>query len=99
MTTFLVEAYEPGPPKGGLAALEARARAAAATGDVRYVRSIFTPQDELCLHVFESSSREHLERSLATAGFGYVRVTEAAELPSSRPDRAEARTREERRNE
>jgi hypothetical protein len=98
VATFLVEAYEPRGGAGALAALEGRARDAARARGVRYVRSIFTPQDELCLHVFESSSRERLEQALAAAGFGYVRVTEAAELPLSQRGRAEARARQERRN-
>ena len=98
MATFLVEAYEPRGGAGALAALEGRARDAARARGIRYVRSIFTPQDELCLHVFESSSHERLEQVLAAAGFGYVRVTEAAELPRSHGDRAEAGAREERRN-
>ena len=98
MATFLVETYEPRARDSALAALEARARAAARGRGIRYVRSIFTPQDELCLHVFESPSRERLEQSLAVAGFGYVRVTEAAELPRSQRDRAGAWTTKERRN-
>ena len=84
MVTFLVETYEPRERAGALSILEARARAAAGTGGVKYVRSIFTPQDELCLHVFESPSRERLEEAMAAAGFGYVRLAEAAELPERR---------------
>ena len=97
MATFLVEAYEARVRTGALAALEARARAAARTGGIRYVRSIFTPEDELCLHVFESPSRERLEQSMAAAGFAYVRVTEAAEFPRPQRDRTEARAPHERR--
>ena len=84
MVAFLVETYEPRERAGALAVLEARARAAAGAGGVRYVRSIFTPQDELCLHVFESPSREQLEEAMAAVGFGYVRMTEAAEFPERR---------------
>lgn len=98
MATFLVETHEPRAHGSALAALEARARAAARARGIRYVRSIVTPQDQLCLHVFESRSRESLEQSLAGAGFRYVRVTEAAELPLSQRSRAEARARKERRN-
>jgi hypothetical protein len=84
VATFLVETYEPREQVGALAVLEARARAAAGTGGVSYVRSIFTPQDELCLHVFDSPSRERLEEAMAAARFGYVRMTEAAEVPERR---------------
>ncbi len=84
VVTFLVETYEPPGPADALSALEARARAAVGTGDVEYVRSILTPQDELCLHVFESPSRERLEEAMAAAGLDYVRITEAAELPERR---------------
>jgi len=82
VATFLIEAYEPRAKAPSV--LEARARAVAGTGGVEYVRSIFTPQDELCLHVFESPSRERLEAALAAIGFAYVRVTEATELPERR---------------
>ena len=83
VVTFLVETYEPPGTAGALSALEARARTAG-TGGVKYVRSILTPQDELCLHVFESPSRERLEEAMTAVGLGYVRVTEAAEFPERR---------------
>jgi len=83
MATFLVETYEPR-ERASLAVLGEHARAAARTDGVRYVRSIFTPQDELCLHIFESPSRERLEEAMAAAGLGYVRMTEAAEFPERR---------------
>lgn len=85
VVTFLVETYEPRGPAGVHSPLEARAaRAAAGTGGVRYVRSILTPHDELCLHVFESPSRERLEEAMAAAGLDYIRMTEAAEFPERR---------------
>jgi len=82
VATFLVEVHEP--RTHAPSAREARAHAATGIDGVRYVRSIFTPEDELCLHVFESPSRERLEEALAAASFGYVRVTEAAEFPERR---------------
>jgi hypothetical protein len=83
MPTFLVESYEPrGRAPQQLPELEARARVAAGACGGRYIRSIFAPQDELCLHLFESRSREGLERALAAEGFAGVRLTEAAELPA-----------------
>jgi hypothetical protein len=82
VATFLVEVHEP--RTRAPSAREARAHAATGIDGVRYVRSIFTPEDELCLHVFESPSRERLEEALAAASFGYVRVTEAAEFPERR---------------
>jgi len=78
----LVEVHEP--RTHAPSAREARAHAATGIDGVSYVRSIFTPEDELCLHVFESPSRERLEEALAAASFGYVRVTEAAEFPERR---------------
>jgi hypothetical protein len=82
VATFLVEVYEP--RTHAPSAREARAHAATGIDGVGYVRSIFTPEDELWLHVFESPSRERLEQALAAASFGYVRVTEAAEFPERR---------------
>jgi hypothetical protein len=84
VATFLVETHEPRGQAGALSSLESRARAAAQTGGVTYVHSIFTPEDELCLHVFESPSRERLEQAMTAARFGYVRMTEAAEFPERR---------------
>ena len=81
LPTFLVASYEPREPAQQLAELEVRARAAARACGGCYVRSIFTPQDELGFHVFESPSREELEWAVAAAGFAGVRVTDAAELP------------------
>lgn len=53
MRRFLVEVYAPG--SSDLPELVAPARAAADDG-VRYVRSIFVPEDEVCFHLYEGAS-------------------------------------------
>jgi hypothetical protein len=81
MPTFLVESYE---PRGSAEEHASRARAAAAADGGRYIRSIYAPQDELCLHIFESPSPERLEQAMDAAGFSYVCITEVAEFPTER---------------
>jgi hypothetical protein len=88
MPTFLVESYEPRVRAQEIRQLEARARAAARACGGHYIRSILTPEDELCLYVFESPSRERLEEAARATGFGSVRVTEASEFPRNRVDAA-----------
>jgi hypothetical protein len=87
MPTFLVESYEPRGRAHEPAELEERARAAARACGGRYVRSILTPQDELCLYLFEAPTREGLEQAAASAGLMEVRITEASELPGERGGR------------
>ncbi len=72
MKSFLVEVYAPGTSE--LSVLAAQARAAAHDG-VRYVRSIFIPEDELCFHLFEGSSSSETVSELGG------RVVEAIEHP------------------
>ena len=87
--TFLVEAYEPrGRGAEALSALEARARAAATElsrsgSRTRYVRTMFLPEDELCLHIFEAPSREAVLEAARIAGLADARITEAVERGSS----------------
>ena len=88
MRTFLVEAYEPrGRGAEALSVLETRARAAAADlsrsgSRTRYVRTMFLPEDEICLHVFEAPSREAVLEAARTAGLTDARITEVVELGS-----------------
>jgi hypothetical protein len=82
--TFLVESYEPRRRVHEAAECEARAQAAARACGGRYVRSIFTSHDELCLYVFEAPTRAGLEEAAAAAGLVDVRVTEASEFPQER---------------
>jgi hypothetical protein len=65
------------------ASASARARAAAKAVSrggmpIRYVRSIFVPEDETCFHVFESSSREAVVAATERAAFAFARIAEAA---------------------
>ncbi len=84
MPTFLVEAYEPRGHHGSLVESERRVRTAAAElsrsgTDVRYLRSIYVPADEMCFHVFEGASIDVVEEVGRLARRKFDRVTEAVE--------------------
>ena len=81
MTRFLVEAYTPATIK--IAEVEARARSAAsylaATGaDIHYLRAIFVPEDELCLHLLDAVSVDAAYDLIRRAGISPDRIVEAA---------------------
>jgi hypothetical protein len=81
MTRFLVEAYTPASIE--IAQVEARARRAAddlagAGTDVQYVRAIFVPEDELCLHLVDAASAEVANDLVRRAGISPDRIVEAA---------------------
>jgi hypothetical protein len=73
MPSYFVEIYAPG--ESNVADLVARARTAA-RGDVRYIRSVFVPEDETCFHLFKGGSADELSRA-----FNGARITEAVEEP------------------
>lgn len=78
MASFLVEAYT---AAADVAGLEARARAAAeelaqAGRAVRYVRSIFVPEDETCFHLFEAASVEAVREASDRARLSPQRIVE-----------------------
>ena len=80
MTSFLVEAYTP--PTIRISDLEARARRAAdelaqAGTDVHYVRAIYVPEDELCLHLLDAASLEAANDLIERAGISPDRIVEA----------------------
>jgi hypothetical protein len=82
MTSYLAEAYTPASPD--VAEIETRARLAAAElsaagTPVRYVRSIFMPDDETCFHLFEADSPEAVDEAARRAGFVGARITRAVE--------------------
>jgi hypothetical protein len=81
MTRFLVEAYTPVSVK--IATVEARARRAAdrlakAGTDVHYVRAIYVPEDELCLHLVDAASLDAANALIRRAGISPDRIVEAA---------------------
>jgi hypothetical protein len=80
MTRFLVEAYTPATIQ--IAEVEARARRAAdhlakAGVEVQYVRTIFVPEDELCLHLLDAASAEAATDLARRAGISPDRIVEA----------------------
>lgn len=82
MANYLAEAYAPASPD--VAEIETRARLAAAElsaagTPVRYVRSIFMPDDETCFHLFEADSPEAVDEAARRAGFVGARITRAVE--------------------
>ena len=81
MTMFLVETYTPATIK--VAAVEERARVAArqvaeAGGDVEYVGSIFLPEDELCMYLFDAASKEAVNEVALSAGISPDRIARTA---------------------
>jgi hypothetical protein len=81
MTKFLVEAYTPASIE--IAEVEARARRAAddlaRTGkDVQYVRAIFVPEDEICLHLLDAPTLEAAHDLIRRAGISADRIAKAA---------------------
>src|SRR6266576_1067379 len=71
--TYLVEAYVSKSDANGPAGI--RDRAVLASKEmrregtfVRYLRSIFVPQDETCFHIFEAGSEQDARNAAARAG-------------------------------
>ena len=85
MTTFLVDRDLPGMTRDQLAAAR---RAAAETArrftaegkPVRYIRSLFLPQEARCLCLFEANDAECVRSLNDTAQIPFTSVTEALEL-------------------
>jgi hypothetical protein len=88
MAAFLVEAYQPRTRLKELAALVRRAeivaQAMSAAGEhVRYLRTTFVPEDEICFHLFESASSEAVEAACRRAALTFDRVSEAVDPAAS----------------
>ena len=84
MAEFLVELYLSRSDEAAVQRDAERARVAAeqVNGEgmpVRYVRSIFVPDDETCFHLFEADSPEAVDEAMRRAGFVGARVTRAVE--------------------
>jgi hypothetical protein len=81
MAQYLVEAYTPKRDREDLRSLVARARKAAAAMrrdgfEVRYLRPILLPEDEICFHLFEAPSAEAVSEASKRAELVYERIVE-----------------------
>jgi hypothetical protein len=82
---FLAETYLPRPGKARLRSAQ-RARAAAKKlaergTPIRFVRSIYVPNDEICFLVFDAISSDAVVDACTRAGLRFERVVEAVESP------------------
>jgi hypothetical protein len=89
MPTILVESYTACAQPDELPAAAARVRAAARAAQLRYVRSIFVPEDETCFHVLEGPSVEAVREALERAQLTPERVVAA--VSTSRHERSDER--------
>jgi hypothetical protein len=86
MPEFLVELYVsradgastgPGAERARRAAEELSRQGTA----IRYLRSIFVPDDETCFHLYRASSVEAVREVGSRAGLQFERISEAAAGP------------------
>jgi hypothetical protein len=80
--SYLVETFLPRGVAAGRAASERRARSAAVeltlgTTRVRFDRSIYVPEDEMCFFVFDAPSGREAALAVQRAGLDPIRVVEA----------------------
>jgi hypothetical protein len=84
---FLVEQYVPRHDARAVERRGERARRVAEelTRDgtwVRYLRSIFVPEDETCFYLFEAVSADVVRDAALRAGLAFERVTESVRTAS-----------------
>ena len=82
MAEFLVELYVSHTDAGAVELGAARARAAAEDltregTPVRYVRSIFVPEDETCFFLYEAGTENVAREAAGRAGLPFERIAEA----------------------
>jgi hypothetical protein len=82
MAEFLVEAYVAQSDGAGADRGAERARAAAeqlssAGEQVRFLRSIFVPEDETCFYLFEAVSVGAVRKAAERAALRFERITKA----------------------
>lgn len=83
MPEFLVELYV---ARSNGAAVERGARSARLAAEtltregtqVRYLSSIFVPEDETCFYLYEADSAEAVREAAARAALDYERIAEAS---------------------
>jgi hypothetical protein len=82
MESFLVELYV---SRTDLAAFERDAESARRAAErlsrqgtpVRYVHSLFVPEDETCFHLYEAASAKSVREAAESAGLRFARINEA----------------------
>lgn len=104
MPSFLAETYLSRLRASRVRDREGRAREAARELTkrglpVRFIRSIFIPQDEICFFVFEAVSADAVGAACARAALRFERVVEAVESPPGAGRSAKSRTPARRRGE
>ncbi len=82
MADFLLELYVPRSDGAGVVRSADRARLAAEQlaregTPVRWLRSIFVPEDETCFFLYEAETVEDVERAARRAALGFDRIAEA----------------------
>ena len=97
MPSYLIETYLARGDDGERDARERRARSAAkeltrATGRVRFDRSIYVPEDEICFFVFDAPSGRDAALAAERALLDPIRVVEAISS-RQRDSRSEPRSR------
>lgn len=90
MPEFLVELYVSETDVGGVARGAENARVAAEEltrqgTPVRYLRSIFVPEDETCFYLYEAASADAVREAAQRAALPFERVT--AMVTESKGDR------------
>ena len=91
MAEFLIEVYAARDSRA-LRAAARRARAAADSlasegPEVRYLRSIFVPEDETCFYVYEADSAGTVREVARRAGIAVDRLVEACSAEQEGEDR------------
>ena len=91
MDEYLVELYLPRRDEAALADAAMRARAAsdqvANEGrHVRYLRTIFVPQDEICFHLYEAQAAEAVGEASLRAQIAYDRIVRAVSIDRGESD-------------
>ncbi len=82
MESFLVELYV---SRTDLAAFERDVESARRAAErlsrngtpVRYLQSLFVPEDETCFHVYEAASAENVREAAEGAGLQFARISGA----------------------
>jgi hypothetical protein len=85
---YLVELYLPRRDEAALADATMRARAASeqVTNEgrhVRYLRTIFVPQDEICFHLYEAQAADAVGEASLRAQIAYERIVRAVSVDGS----------------